>query len=257
VLPVAIGISAVAVVVISALYVRSRRAEQAKLRRDNTARPSLQGNIQDLSSAKPSSRRKPPRPAPMVLQPTPAARASRQRPAPPPAAGGETVLPDPQVGDRVALFPEAQARSQLRFIVRHRHRYEIGGEEWYEVTGKVDGREVFVEVWGGQDPGVAAGFTGELALDQAGLTEDMLVGYDERPQQTPPFEFSGSRWLFRISGEVMFYKNCGRQAAGCYYWKFDEENGRRILHVEKWEGKPFVAGVCTRLKPGEIHVSRK
>ena len=256
---VAIGIAAVVVVVIMVLYNRSRKAEQRKLRRDTS--PVLQRPAPPVSSAADRAAERAQRikaRKPVVLTP-----AAEVQPPPPPLpssaprpAGASAEQPDPKVGDRVAVFAEIAGREQLSFVAEHRHRYEMHGNEWFEVTGKVGGKEAFLEIWGGSEPGLAAGLgAGELGLQQIGLTEEMLIGYDERPGEMPPFEFDGSSWTFRASGEVMFYEDCGREAEGCYYWEFDEKDGKRLLFVEKWEDEPFEAGICTRVEPGQVFVS--
>lgn len=246
---VAAGIAAVFVIAIIAFYFKSRNEERAKLRRD--AGPDA-FRREDVAPLPPRARVPRAPAAPTVLEPVSAPPA-----APPPVPPGDGAMPDPRVGDRVAMFAEVEGRSQLSFVVQHRHRYVMQGNEWFEVTGPVEGgREAFVEIWGGSEPGVAAGITGELGLADFGLTEEMLIAYDEQPRQTPPFSYAGSRWSFRASGEVLFHEDCGPRPEGCYWWEFDEVNGKRILYVEKWEGEPFEAGLCTRLDPSEVYVTK-
>lgn len=167
-------------------------------------------------------------------------------------------LDDARVGDLVSIRGKGDEYEDLDFVVERRNRYESGGDEWFELSVKYRGRRVFVE-WAEDDeleitldPGRP-----ELSLPDLGLTEADLVRMDEGRDDSGTFEHDGSRWRYRSSCEVGYFKDGRGEGEGYYTWSFRDADNARELYVEKWEGEPFLAGVVDVIDPAEVRVYRR
>lgn len=151
------------------------------------------------------------------------------------------------------------------FRVAQLHRYEVGDEMWYEAEGRTGGRSVALEFWEDEDgePGFAFCDTMGLGLDDLGLDEEALIGFDEGSHPTGSFTWRGRTWRFLDSGETTFFEGNGRREERFYAWEFaaivggfedvmGDDPGEERLWIEKWEDEPFTAGTSLHLPPGAV-----
>lgn len=179
---------------------------------------------------------------------------------------GSTVTPaehlaglgitDARVGDTLSIPGMGDDFDDLDLTVDRRHRYESGGETWYELSGLYRGRRIHVEVYEDDEVEVSITRGESMSLDQVGLTEDDLVRMDEAGSRSEGFVHDGTRWSYAESSEMGFFKDDQGEGEGFYGWEFESEDGTRTLFVEKWEGEPFEAGIADVVNAADVRVFR-
>ncbi len=166
-------------------------------------------------------------------------------------------LPDARIGDTVSIVGLGDDFDDLDFVVDRRHRYEAGGESWYEVSGEYRGRRVHVEFVEDDDLEITVvRDPSPRSLDDVGLDEETLIRMDEEERESNSFDWDGRRWHYHESGEVGFFANERGAGEGYYGWDFRGDDGRR-LSVEKWEGEPFQVHVADVVREGDVRVFRR
>ena len=183
-------------------------------------------------------------------------KAVAQAPAAPPlAAGGSAELFSARPGDVISIHGAAEDFSDLDFTVDRRSGYQTGARRWTDLSGEFRGRRVYLEVQPGPEPEVMGLLDGRrLTLADIHATEDQLAGMDARQDPSQSLEFDGKRWRYESSRELSYFENEQSAGEGLYRWIFTEQNGARILCVEKWEGAPFDVRIAQRLNPQDINV---
>ena len=170
------------------------------------------------------------------------------------AGGGKAAasLLDAAVGDTI------EVAGQPFFRVDRKHRYESGGDEWFELVGQSGGQEVSLEICPGEDglEVLLCEKEADLPLRKLNLTENDLVRMDESTPPAGSCRYAGMRWDFVERGEVLYYEDSGRNGEGFYNWNFNAATGEEVLYVEKWEDEPFCAGVSKRIDPDRVTLRR-
>lgn len=162
-----------------------------------------------------------------------------------------------KIGDVVSLHGAAEDFSDLDFTVDQRGAYESKDRRWVGLGGDFRGRRVYVEisrVGGTQVMGILE--PRRLTLPELGLTEDLLADMDSRQDPSRFIQFDEKKWYYDSSRELAYYEAEGTEARGVYRWLFAEQNGSRLLCIEKWEGEPFDVRLARKLDPQDITVYR-
>lgn len=160
-------------------------------------------------------------------------------------------------GDLVSLSGASDDFEDIEFNVDRKNRYESGDDEWYEVGGSWQGRQVFLEMYEDDELELSFNFADAgVTLSELGLTEDDLVRMDESQSRSEGFEWNGQRYSYAGSGEIGYFKDGRGEGEGFYAWEFQAADGATGITVEKWEGEPFEAVPSKRLSVGEVKVWR-
>ena len=118
-------------------------------------------------------------------------------------------------------------------------------------------RRVFLEVHTGDNVVVFGNFDGrKLTLDDFGMTEDDMGELDQRQNQNDFIDFEGKFWLYRFSREMGLFTEGHSTGNGLYAWQFEEQGGKRVINVRKFEGEPFQAAIWVRVETSDITVFR-
>ena len=151
-------------------------------------------------------------------------------------------------GDEIVVARAGDV-GDLRFTVEKIHRYVSGADEWFEVGGSYNGREVFVEQH--THGAVLVNLSQSTpSLNELGLSEDDLIRMDESRTPSESVFYDGTEWNYRESQEVGWFNDGSPEAEGYYNWDFVDSSGDRFLSVEKWEGEPFET-VLSRVFPAD------
>jgi len=62
---------------------------------------------------------------------------------------------------------------------------------------------------------------------------------DVKQDQSASIEFESKHWHYESSREIAYFENEGSASEGLYRWLFREQDGSRLVCVEKWEGETF------------------
>jgi len=163
---------------------------------------------------------------------------------------------DARAGDVLSVTGAGDNLTDLDFTVDHCARFEAGEYHWLEWSGPYRERRVTLRAAGDEE--LEVGIHAEprkITLADLGLSEDDLADMDQRQNPEDVFEFDGEDWLYRRSREVKAWRD-GAQAAGFYYWEFQERDGKRLLTVRKSEGEPFAVLLFTEIPAGDVTVYR-
>jgi hypothetical protein len=162
-----------------------------------------------------------------------------------------------RVGDTLSLPGRGDDFSDLDFRIDRRDRYESGGDEWFEVSGKYRGRRVYLEL--AEDDELECWLDSgkqELRLRDLGLEEEDLARIDEQKDYGAGFEWNGERWTYKESCEVGYFEDGRGQGEGFYSWSFENEDRNRVVWIEKYVDDPFEVGVAERVPPSQIQMFR-
>jgi hypothetical protein len=174
-----------------------------------------------------------------------------------PASSPSTDLVSAQKGDVVSIHAAAEDYSDLDFTVDRRSTYQTAGRRWTDLSGEFRGRRVYLEVQSGPDLEIMGLLDPrKLTLADIRVTEEQLADMDAKQNPWQSIEFEGKRWQYESSRELGYFENEQGQGEGLYRWLFKEQDGRRLICVEKWEGEPFDVRVAQRLDPRDINVYR-
>lgn len=162
-----------------------------------------------------------------------------------------------QPGDVISIPGAAEDFSDLDFTVDRRSAYQLGSRRWTDLSGEFRGRRVYLEV----QPGRQAEMMGlldarKLTMADLGISEQQLADMDAKQNQSQSIEFDGKRWQYQSSRELTYFEDEQSAGEGVYRWLFEEQNGRRLLCVEKWEGEPFDVRLAQRLNPQDVSIFR-
>jgi hypothetical protein len=164
---------------------------------------------------------------------------------------------DARTGDVISIRGAAEDFSDLDFTVDRRSAYQNNDHRWIDLSGEFRGRRVYLEVYGKTSAEVMAILDPKkLALPDVGLTEQQLADLDSRQDPNASITYEGKLWRFESSRELGYFENEAGQGEGLYRWLFKEQNGERLLCIEKWEGEPFDVRIARRLKTEDITVYR-
>ena len=78
----------------------------------------------------------------------------------------------------------------------------------------------------------------KLSLPDVNVTEQQLGVIDSHQDSSAFLTYDGKKWYYESSRELGYLENETGQAEGLYRWLFKEQNGDRLLCIEKWEGEP-------------------
>jgi hypothetical protein len=189
----------------------------------------------------------------MVRAPSSARKSAA--PAPLPGSRGGDLF-SARSGDVISIHGAAEDFSDLDFTVDRRSAYQTGARRWIDLSGEFRGRRVYLEVQPGPEPEIMGILDGRrLTLADLGTTEDQLADMDAKQSPHSFLEFDGTRWQYESSRELSYSEN-EQGGEGLYRWVFREQNGSRLLCVEKWEGEPFDVRIARKLNPQDINVYR-
>lgn len=164
---------------------------------------------------------------------------------------------DARVGDTLSVAGAAPDFSDLDFTVDRRDQYEAGSRQWSELSGTWRDRRVYLEVHNEDVAQVFGNFDGRrITLDELGLSEDDLGQMDERQNPSDFFDYDGKFWLYRFSREIGVFSAGNTTGRGFYCWQFQEQDAKRYLSIQKFQGEPFVATLWTEIEPTDITVYR-
>ena len=185
------------------------------------------------------------------------------RPAPKPVAPPAAPAPldldpwDARKGDVISISGAAEDYSDLDFPVDRRSAYESNKRRWVDLSGEFRGQRVYLEVYKHPDPDLIGILDArKLTLTDIGATEQRLTDIDARQDPAAFLEFEGQRWMFESSREIGYFENETGEGEGLYRWLFREQQGSRLLCIEKWEGEPFDVRIARRLNPRDVTVYR-
>lgn len=170
----------------------------------------------------------------------------------------EDVRPwDARKGDVISIHGAAEDFSDLDFTIDRRSAYDSNNHHWIDLSGEFRGRRVYVEVNGRTNP-EAMGIldSHKLTLPDLNVTEQQLADMDNRQDPNAAITYDGKPWHFESSREIGYQENETGEPEGLYRWLFREQNGDRLLCVEKWEGEPFDVRIARRLNTQDITVYR-
>jgi hypothetical protein len=185
-------------------------------------------------------------------------------PAAPSASQGEPAAQpleldpwDAKKGDIISISGGAEDFSDLDFPVDRRSAYEARNHRWIDLSGEYRGRRVYLEVYRyPQQDLIGILDSRKLTLSDLGVNEQQLADFDSRQDPSAYITFEGKNWHFESSREIGYFENEAGEGEGLYRWLFREDNGSRLLCIEKWEGEPFDVRVARRLNPRDITVYR-
>ena len=161
------------------------------------------------------------------------------------------------IGDNISIRGAGDDYADLNFTVDRKNRHEADGDKWIELSGRYNGRRIYVEVSEDDEVEVTVDLSRvEIALGDLGLNEDDLLRLDESQDQSESTEYDGSTWRYESSHEISCFKDDGAGHVGYYGWDFREQDGERILSVEKWEGEPFEVCLARRVNSDDVQVFR-
>ena len=164
---------------------------------------------------------------------------------------------DARKGDVVSITGAADDFSDIDFPVDRRSAYESIHHRWVDLSGEFRGQRIYLEVYRHPVPDLIGILNGrKLTIAEIGVTEEQLANLDARQDPSASIEFEGRKWHFESSREIGYFENETGQAEGLYRWLFREQDGARLLCIEKWEGEPFDVRIARRLKPEDITMYR-
>lgn len=164
---------------------------------------------------------------------------------------------DAKKGDIISINGGAEDYSDLDFPVDRRSAYEANNRRWVDLSGDYRGRRVYLEVYRYPQPDLIGILDArKLTLADLGLNEDRLADMDARQDPSAFVEFEGKQWRYESSREIGYFENETGEGEGLYRWLFQEQDGNRLLCVEKWEGEPFDVRIARRLNKQDITVYR-
>jgi hypothetical protein len=164
---------------------------------------------------------------------------------------------DARKGDVVSINGAAEDFSDIDFPVDRRSAYESSHHRWVDLSGEFRGRRVYLEVYRHPQPDLIGILDGrKLTIGEIGVTEEQLASMDAKQDPSAFLDFEGKKWYFESSREIGYFENETGQPEGLYRWLFREQDGARLLCVEKWEGEPFDVRSARRLKPEDITMYR-
>lgn len=182
---------------------------------------------------------------------------------PPPAAQkpredlSSLKITQAKTGDSISIAGAGDDFTDLDFTVDRRSRYTAGPIESIELTGRYKERRIYLEVSDEDEIEVIGYLTAKkLTIDDIGLTEEDLAAMDERQNTADFFEYDGKNWLYSFSKEITLYRESSMEGATFYCWQFNEQEGDRVLNIEKWESEPFAVSMGRVLNPADITVYR-
>lgn len=170
---------------------------------------------------------------------------------------GHLAVTDARAGDTLSIVGVGDEYADLDFTSDRRNSMEAGDRKWFELSGMYKERRVYVEVEAGDEVSVRGMFDGKrFTLDELGLSEDDMAAIDERQNPSDNFEFQNKVWMYRWSREVGVFTDGNETGRGYYGWVFQEQGGKRLLAIRKYEGEPFTAAVLLPVNPGDVTVFR-
>lgn len=185
---------------------------------------------------------------------------ARKSPAPPAAPAPDLAnlkLAEAREGDVVSIAGAGDDFTDLDFTADRLTRYEAGARRWFELSGPYRERRVTLRVSGEDEleAGLQNGVR-KLTLEDLGLAEEDLAEMDERQNTADSFEFDGKTWLYRRSRERKAWRDHEGQPVSCYYWEFQEQQGKGLLEIRKPEGEPFAVALYSGIAPGDVTLYR-
>ncbi|HCC57350.1 MAG TPA: hypothetical protein DEQ47_08805 [Solibacterales bacterium] len=175
----------------------------------------------------------------------------------PPQDLAHLSVTEARAGDTLSIVGVGDEYADLDFTIDRRNSMEAGDRRWFEVSGMYKERRVYLEVEASDEVSVRGMFDGKrFTLDELGLSEDDLATIDERQNPADNFEFEDKVWMYRWSREVGVFQEGNETGRGYYGWVFQEQGGKRLLAIRKYEGEPFTAAVLLPVNPGDVTVFR-
>lgn len=190
-----------------------------------------------------------------VPGPTPAAPPP---PSPEPQANPlELDAWDARKGDVVSIAGAAEDFADLDFPVDRRGAYEAANHRWLDLTGQYRGRQVNLEIYRYPEAQILGLLDSRrISLPELGVTEDQLADLDAKQDPSQSLSFEGKTWKWQSSREIRYFENETGSGEGIYRWLFVEQNGSRVLCVEKRESEPFEVRIARKIEKRDVTVYR-
>lgn len=164
---------------------------------------------------------------------------------------------DARLGDVISIHGGAADYSDLDFSVDRRSAYQTANHRWIDLSGDFRGTRVYLEVYGRPNPEVMGILDSrKLSLSDLNISEQQLADMDSRQDTGASINYEGKAWRYESSRELGYFENETGEGEGLYRWLFREQNGDRLLCIEKWQGEPFDVRVARRLNTKDITVFR-
>jgi hypothetical protein len=160
-------------------------------------------------------------------------------------------------GDVISVHGGAADFSDLDFTVDRRGAFDYNGRRWVDLSGDFRGDRVYLEAQPKPSTEAMGILDGrQRSLADLGIAEERLVELDSKQDPNQMIAFDGCNWNYEYSREIGYFENETGTGEGFYRWMFREQNGDRLLLVEKWEGEPFDVRIARRLHIRDITVYR-
>jgi len=180
-----------------------------------------------------------------------------RRDTPPPQDLANLKATDARTGDVISVSGAGKDFADLDFTADRTTRYEAGTRRWFEVSGMYMERRAALRVFVGEEVAVHLhADPRHLSLEDLGLSDDDLAEIDERQNTGDSFEFDNRMWYYRLSREVMAFRDDQPQPIGYYYWEFQEQGGKGLIAIRKPEGEPFAVTLYDQIPASDVTVYR-
>jgi hypothetical protein len=186
-------------------------------------------------------------------------RTGMPAPAPnqPPPAALDAHPWDARKGDVISIRGGAADYSDLDFTIDRRSAYQTSNHRWIDLSGEFRGQRVYLEVYGKPNPEMMGILDPKkLTLPDLNVSEQQLADMDSRQDPNAFLTYENKPWHYESSREIGYFENETGEGEGLYRWLFREQNGDRLLCIEKWEGEPFDVRIARRLNTQDITVYR-
>ena len=159
--------------------------------------------------------------------------------------GRKKAIPELSRGD----YLEIQG---VTYLVAGKSLYREGKWKWHELhlVDLITGNPMFLEYEQDDSLETALWETGELELSDLGLTEKMLVTFDDDEQGR--FVFGETTFTYDESDKAFWTKGSDGEETPFYYWDFVEKKGKKMISVEKWEDGSFDVSTGTEIDPRTV-----
>ena len=159
--------------------------------------------------------------------------------------GRKKAIPELSKGD----YLEIQG---VTYLVEGKSLYREGKWKWHELhlVDLITGNPMFLEYEQDDSLETALWESGELELSDLGLTEKMLVTFDDDEQGR--FVFGETTFTYDESDKAFWTKGSDGEETPFYYWDFVEKKGKKMISVEKWEDGSFDVSTGTEIDPRTV-----
>jgi hypothetical protein len=164
------------------------------------------------------------------------------------------TLEDTSKGGLLHLVNLGDDAETLDVEVERHDRYVAGREEWHQLETTYRNRLIAIE-WQ-KARGVLRAWAHRklraLSLADVGLTEETLAAL--KPGQT--LAHGGATYTVDVAGKALRHENGTGFGKEHDAWRLVTPDAQRVLHIERWSGKPVTASVGEAIDPAVVEVHR-